>query len=173
MTDGQAAAIMRVAASEAAQQAAEAAGGPVLDAVAPAPAEAPALPQLSGRDAFLAAAWEFKDRWGLLVLALIAAAAYLYFNYYTPSYKPPGEVVLLWLVRLFCFVVHAALPGTRLAENALERFAVRAAHQNQCPAPGIPDHLVTPLRHCKLQLRQRRQTGRPSAARRSRSSSRR
>lgn len=70
---------MRQAAPEAAEP------PPAADAVAPGPVEAPAPPPLSAGAAFLAAFWDFKDRYGLLILCLVGAAVYLYYNYWKPA----------------------------------------------------------------------------------------
>ena len=56
-------------------------------AVSPAagPAESPVPPPLSAKDALLAAVWDYKDRYGLAVLCMAGALAWLYFNYWKPS----------------------------------------------------------------------------------------
>ena len=58
---------------------------PAAGTSAAGPAAAPVPPPLSAKDALLAAVWEYKDKYGLLVLCIAGALAFLYYNYWKPS----------------------------------------------------------------------------------------
>lgn len=135
---------MRQAAPEAAE------APPAADAVAPGPAEAPVPPPLSAGAAFSAAFWDFKDRYGLLILCLVGAAVYLYYNYWKPaqdrrSAVSPGEgnqrmnqtpLVLPPTLRAFPSNLLMCLPGPLCHPKALGSFGRGSGGGVGGEAPG-------------------------------------